>query len=75
MGLGSGIRYPGSGKNLSRIWTKKAPNPGSEPSTMEKGVKKGRKVYYLGVEICLLLLCSEDGLDPARCCCQASIQP
>jgi hypothetical protein len=52
-----------------------APDPGSESSTLEKIFKKGIKVYYLGVEICLLLLCSEDGLDPARSRCQASVQP
>jgi hypothetical protein len=37
MGLGSGIRDPGSGKNLSRIpdpGVKKAPDPGSGSATL-----------------------------------------
>jgi len=37
MGLGSGIRDPGSGKNLFRIpdtWVKKAPDPGSGSATL-----------------------------------------
>jgi hypothetical protein len=39
MGLGSGIRDPGSGKNLFRIpdpGVKKAPDPGSGSATLEK---------------------------------------
>jgi hypothetical protein len=37
MGLGSGIRDPGSGKNLFRNpdpWVKKAPDPGSGSATL-----------------------------------------
>jgi hypothetical protein len=38
MGLGSGIRDPGSGKNLFRIpdpGVKKAPDPGSRSATLD----------------------------------------
>jgi hypothetical protein len=41
MGLGSGIRDPGSGKNLSRIpdpGVKTAPDPGSGPATLQTAV-------------------------------------
>jgi hypothetical protein len=41
MGLGSGIRDPGSGKNLFRIpdpRVKKAPDPGSGSATLETGL-------------------------------------
>ncbi len=58
MGLGSGIRDPGSGKNLFRIpdpWVKKAPDPGTriricntgwekqEQNTGERETKKKRE--------------------------------
>jgi hypothetical protein len=41
MGLGSGIRDPGSGKNLFRIpdpGVKKAPDPGSGSATLLEGL-------------------------------------
>jgi hypothetical protein len=42
MGLGSGIRDPGSGKNLSRIpdpGVKKAPDPGSRIRIRNTGIQ------------------------------------
>jgi hypothetical protein len=44
MGLGSGIRDPGSGKNLFQIpdpGVKKAPDPGSGSATLSVSVKSG----------------------------------
>jgi hypothetical protein len=72
---GFGIRDPISGIRKKPISDPDQKDTGSGSSTLEKAVKKERKVYYLGVEICLLLLCSEDGFDPARRRCQASVQP
>jgi hypothetical protein len=43
MGFGSGIRDPGSGKNLFRIpdpEVKKAPDPGSGSATLAKNVSR-----------------------------------
>ena len=45
MSLGSGIRDPGSGKNLFRIpdpGVKKAPDPGSGSATLPKTATKER---------------------------------
>ncbi len=52
VGLGSGIRDPGSGKNLFRIpdpGVKKAPDPGSGSATLEKGYYKFFE-YHISVK-------------------------
>jgi hypothetical protein len=52
MGLGSGIRDPGSGKNLFRIpdpRVKKAPDPGSGSATLEKSTSNQIKKVIVKV--------------------------
>ncbi len=56
MGLGSGIRDPGSGKNLFWIpdpGVKKAPDPGSGSATLGRiglqGMKKQAELLKIGI--------------------------
>jgi hypothetical protein len=59
MVLGSGIRDPGSGKNLFRIpdpGVKKAPDPGSGSATLEKSTGFQIWIRNIGHKSVLLLL-------------------